>query len=524
MLKSKHILLSQVQNKSCGHLSCQVRNLFICVAASIENTNNNPNIKFINQHNYRGIATNRATVTTNTARLATTFNPFYVNRNYSRFTANTILTGTAMMKFTDYDCIGFDLDNTLLRYKLTEMVELEYRVLAHFLVTAKGYSSKHLKRPMQENIDFLHKGLIIDFARGNILKLAYDGYISKACHGTKPLSDDEIVTVYGKERSWYVTRDFCKNLLEAWHGPLAVEMRALLDYFDMPASLVFARIIDSLDEENGNKPLPKYDIWPDILAGLGEIFTWEHFENNRSKYFASVKSDPGKFIHRSSEHLKNWLTELRKHKTVFLLTGSHVDFASFTSSYAFGKDWRKYFDVIICYAKKPGFFTMDRPFLRSVGSTETTEEIDASELKLGEVYTQGNWNGLMKCLEQKSKTATPKVLYIGDNLLQDVYSPNEYSKADTIAIAEEMISEGMNGLATEHRDKQLLCSKIWGPYFLSSNDEPTIWLEIIRKHTKICIPSMEWVASHPIDHEFKIFTQKMCTNGFHPSEPACFTQ
>lgn len=75
------------------------------------------------------------------------------------------------------------------------MIEMEYRVLSHFLVTEKGHSSKHLKRPMQENIDFLHKGLIIDFARGNILKLAYDGYISKACHGTKPLSDDEIVAV-----------------------------------------------------------------------------------------------------------------------------------------------------------------------------------------------------------------------------------------------------------------------------------------------------------------------------------------
>lgn len=81
----------------------------------------------------------------------------------------------------------------------------------------------------------------------------------------------------------------------------------------------------------------------------------------------------------------------------------------------------------------------------------------------------------------------------------------------------------MNGLASEHRDKHLFCSKTWGPYFLSSNDEPTIRLEIIRKHTKTCTPSMEWVASHPIDHEFKIVTQKMCTNGFHPTEPACFT-
>lgn len=518
MLINKRALLNQVHIEQCQFM-CQVRNLFLYAAASSKYiNNNNNNVKFIRQYHSRNSTTN------NSFRLVTALNSLHLKRNLSRFSANNILTGTAMMKITDYDCIGFDLDNTLLRYKLTEMVQLEYRVLAHFLVTAKGYSNKFLDRPMQDNIEFLQKGLIIDFARGNILKIAYDGYISKACHGTKQLTDDEIVEIYGQSRCWQVTTNFCKDLLEAWHGPLAEDMRTLLDYFDMPASLVFARIVDTLDDANNNKPLPEYNIWPDILDGLCEIFTWEHFENDRSQYFANVKEDPGKYIHKSSDALKTWLTELRKHKTVFLLTGSHVDFASFTSTYAFGKDWRNYFDVIICFAKKPGFFTKDRPFLRAINTTETFDEIQPSDMKLGDVYTQGNWNDLMKCLAQKSKTTTPKVLYVGDNLIQDVYSPNEYSKADTIAIAEEMMAEGMNGLQTSHKDQQLLCSSLWGTYFLASNDEPTIWLEIIRKHAKICIPNLDWLAAHPIDHEFKIFTEKMCRNGFYPKEPLCFTK
>lgn len=86
---------------------------------------------------------------------------------------------------------------------------------------------------MTENMDFLHKGLIIDFARGNILKIAYDGYIMKACHGTTQLSDDQIVCVYGAQRMWQVTNGFVKDLMGAWDGHLAVEMRTLLDYFDM---------------------------------------------------------------------------------------------------------------------------------------------------------------------------------------------------------------------------------------------------------------------------------------------------
>lgn len=444
-------------------------------------------------------------------------------KSYSRFSANTILTGTDTMRFTDYDCIGFDLDNTLLRYNLTEMVELEYNVLAKYLIEHKGYPADHLKLPMKDNIDFLQRGLIIDFLRGNILKIAYDGYISMASHGTKQLTDEEIVQIYGKDRMWEVTSGFCVDLLQAWHGSLAEDMRALLDYFDMPASLVFARIVDTLDEKNGGKPLPEYHVWHDILDGLGEIFTREHFENNRSEYFASVKANPGKYIRRSSESVRSWLKDLRKHRTVFLLTGSHIDFANLTASHAFGPDWRELFDIVICFAKKPGFFSLSRPFKELNGFTETTKSVNGAELQLDTIYSQGNWGDLMHVLAKKSQKLDPKVLYVGDNLIQDVYAPNTYCHADTIAIAEEMHAEGMRGNKETHDDIELLTSKMWGTYFFSTNDEPSIWLELIRKHSKLCVPSVDWLATKSIDEPFNCFSQKMCINGFYPSEPKCFS-
>lgn len=452
--------------------------------------------------------------------------PIYTGaKRYSRFSANTILTGSDIIKFTDYDCIGFDLDNTLLRYNLFEMVELEYRVLAKYLVTVKGYSSQHLYKPMRQNIDFLQRGLIIDFVRGNILKIAFDGYISKASHGTRQLTDGEIVATYGPKRKWDVATGFCVDLLQAWHGSLSKDMRTLLDYFDMPASLVFARIVDTLDEQKGNgKPLPAYNIWPDILDGLCEIFTREHFENDRSDYFASVKANPTKYIRKTSEVVRRWLENLKKERTVFLLTGSHIDFANLTASHALGVDWREYFDIVICFAKKPGFFTMSRPFMQLNGIVETNHVVDPRAMKLGGIYSQGNWRDLMLCLSQKTNTLDPKVLYVGDNLIQDVYAPNDYCKADTIAIAEEMLAEGMRGRDESHCDKELLTSPFWGTYFFSTNDEPSIWLEIIRKHSKLCVPTVECLAAQPLDHPFKCFGEKMCVNGFYPSEPKCFSK
>lgn len=140
----KQILSNQVQRKSCGYFSCQVRNLFLCVEASVDR---NDNIQWKRHFQCPKLTTN------------CNFNQ-HLYRNYSRFSANTILNGMDIMKLSDYDCIGFDLDNTLLRYKLTAMVELEYDVLANFLVTTKGYPPHRLLRPMQENIDFLQRGLI----------------------------------------------------------------------------------------------------------------------------------------------------------------------------------------------------------------------------------------------------------------------------------------------------------------------------------------------------------------------------
>lgn len=121
MLISQRALLNQVQTIPCGHFICQVRNLFLNVAASSNkyiNSNNHikHTVKFIHQYHW-GSSTTAAT--TSLRLTATALHLVHSKRSYSRFSANTLLTGTAMMKLTDYDCIGFDLDNVLYTFFLT---------------------------------------------------------------------------------------------------------------------------------------------------------------------------------------------------------------------------------------------------------------------------------------------------------------------------------------------------------------------------------------------------------------------
>jgi hypothetical protein len=47
-------------------------------------------------------------------------------------------------------------------------------------------------------------------------------------------------------------------------------------------------------------------------------------------------------------------------KFLYVITGSHIDFASHVASYAIGPDWKDLFDIVIFFARKPSFFVENR--------------------------------------------------------------------------------------------------------------------------------------------------------------------
>lgn len=435
--------------------------------------------------------------------------------------------GKCVFRLSDYDCIGFDLDNTLCRYKLTQMVKLEYDVLAAYLVMQKGYNAEYLMKPLEIDIDFLQKGLVFDFQKGNILQLGSDGYIRKGSHGTRFMTDAEIEGIYGPDRKWSVSVAFCQNLLEAWNGPMSEKIRTVADYFDMPAALAFGRIVDSLDVKEGNK-LKFYNVWPDVLDGLIYMFKRENFHLDAGGYFSALKRNPEKFVNKCSNNVINWLKQIKQSKLVFLLTGSHVDFASFSATNSLGANWRDLFDIVVCYARKPGFFTGAKPFLKLDGITET-DPIRSEDLEFGNIYSQGNWQNLYQLLAKKTGLQHPKCLYVGDNLIQDVYAPSEYTKCDTVAVIEELGAEGMCGDDTYfHSDASIIVSDGWGSYFGSKEkqcDGSSLWGNIIKKHSKICVPDLDVLANLPVTNEFHMFSQGEDESdllGYYPGCPKSF--
>lgn len=447
-----------------------------------------------------------------------------INWRYCSTTVSNIPSAQVNMsrfKFLDYDCIGFDLDNTLLRYNVTNMVHLIYETLANYLITKKGYSSKYLSKPlMDKDLDFMQKGLFLDFERGNILRISADGIIQRACHGTKLLSIERIKEIYPEQR-WEATDAFCNDMLSTWNGPISMKMRSSLDYFDVASSLIFARLIDSLDEEQG-QPLDTYNVWSDMLDGLIEMFDRDHFKSNKGHFFPSLKSNPDKYMHKCTARTKAWLKELRKHRNTFLITGSNADFVNFTATYALGEDWKSLFDITICYAKKPGFFTENRPFIQ-VTNYEEADVIESKDLKRGEIYGQGNWKGLTEFLGHVSGKENPRCIYIGDNLVQDIYVTKAYALCDTVAVIEEQMSEGMVHQGLSHPDEKVLNSTFWGSYFClkcSTINMDSLWGSVIKRYSKLCIPEIDLIAQQSLEESYLCFDKDgKKYDGYYPAVP-----
>ncbi|XP_075720352.1 5'-nucleotidase domain-containing protein 1 isoform X2 [Rhinoderma darwinii] len=171
---------------------------------------------------------------------------------------------------SDCDVIGFDLDHTLCRYRLQESSKLIYDSFAQYLVAEKGYK-EDLLSVTPEEWDFCSKGLVLDLEEGNFLKLAADGTILRACHGTKTMTAEMIEEVYGEKREW--------KHFKTINGTYARSAKYYFydNYFDLPGALLCAKIVDSLEMIDGQK---KYDFWKDVISSIEHNYKTTAFKDN----------------------------------------------------------------------------------------------------------------------------------------------------------------------------------------------------------------------------------------------------
>ncbi|XP_014636668.1 PREDICTED: 5'-nucleotidase domain-containing protein 1 isoform X2 [Ceratotherium simum simum] len=429
------------------------------------------------------------------------------------------------------DVVGFDLDHTLCRYNLPESAALIYNSFAQFLVKERGYD-KELLTVAPEDWDFCCKGLALDLEGGNFIKLADNGTVLRASHGTKMMAPEALAEEYGGKEWKHFTPDTgwsCRSGKCYFYD----------NYFDLPGALLCARVVDSLTKNNGQKT---FDFWKDIAAGIQHNYRMSAFKENCGIYFPEVKRDPGRYLHSCPESVKKWLRRLKNAgKILLLITSSHSDYCRLLCEHILGNDFADLFDIVITNALKPGFFSQS-PSQRPFRTLENDEEQEAlPSLDKPGWYSQGNAVHLNELLKKMTGKPEPKVVYFGDSMHSDIFPARHYSNWETVLILEELRADRdgkpdesepleKKGKYEGPKAKPLnTLSKKWGSFLIDSisgleNTEDSLvytWTcKRISTYSTIAIPSIETIAELPLDYKFTRFSSNSSkTAGYYPNPP-----
>ncbi|CAF3985094.1 unnamed protein product [Rotaria sordida] len=449
----------------------------------------------------------------------------------------TSTSTTKTFSLSSCDWIGFDLDHTLIRYRLLELHTLIYQSLCQYLVDTHQYNSHLLEIPYDNY--FGVKALIYDSLYGNLIQLDSNGLVHTALHGVNTrLSSEKIKEIY-------------PNAFEAIEEDTSKRFLCIFTYFEHSVSYLIANIVDLIDKENLYEKSSKNQInlmkkYNFFLIDLNNGFSYLFNDFQRGNYFSSIRENPNKFIYKRLD-VRQWLEKLKKsNKKLFLATNSRFDYTNLLTTYAFGNDWQNLFDFIIVDCKKPSFFNNlnKQSFYRFINDNNiipvTIDEI-IKNFNQNYIYSLGNSEDLHLIISQISNK-DPIVIYFGDHIKSDIHALKRHTNWLAGIIIEELefdLPPTIIHTTKYHLSNQLLIndesyikgnrSKFFSSFFTSPSDsiifdhdninqtkfeqtEPdtilsslsSYWYTYITKHAHLSLSCLSVLANHlDLDHQFQ---------------------
>ena len=316
------------------------------------------------------------------------------------------------LRLAQIDWVGFDMDYTIAIYRQKAMDELSVLLSAERLVR-KGYPS--VLNELDFDTGFPMRGLLVDKKLGNILKLDRHKVVTKGYHGQQELQSKEINELYGQNK--LSTSDPRYHWIDT--------------LFALCEVTSYAALVNALEKKG--EPFDPERLFADVRQAIDQAHAdGAVYEAVTSRIKHYIDKDP---------LLSDCLHKLRSSgKRLFLLTNSPYHYTNDVMTYLLGDesdhypDWKSYFDVVVCAAKKPLFFREGTPLLQREG-TETHEA--KLPLERGQVYEGGS----LKTLEAALNIQGERVLYIGDHIYGDILRSKKDASWKTAFIVQELDRE-----------------------------------------------------------------------------------
>lgn len=402
--------------------------------------------------------------------------------------------------------LGFDLDHTIIRYKLAAFLPFVYRVTVQQLVEVQGYEAELMNLPYRSEL--VKKGVVLDKQLGHLVKLDDRGRVVRAVHAHASLSAGEILDAYPG------------GVLPGFTGLSDERYWPFPTYFDMTCGTVFAAVLQLRETGGARLDSASYSkIATDIFSSLN--YNYGTFESGY--YFGPFCASVGEYVY-AQPHVRHWLEAMRAEGFgLFLLTNSMAPYTHVLMSFAYGPDWRSLFDLVICTARKPTFWSAPAPgdtfdeivFLdEPVCSRVAKAPVRTALLQPAVLYAGGHASALQASLAAwptrpgarwgARALAPSDIVYFGDHIPYDCATAKRYGGWRTVAIVEEI--EADRDASAPH----LLASTAWHCFFTVGADsgdsvhyesEPsryTFWKLLLDESADAAIASMrELCAVHP---------------------------
>ena len=339
----------------------------------------------------------------------------------SRLSPKETIFANNYLNFEDINVIGFDLDYTLVTYT-NSLQELIYNMARDSLVTSAGFPES--LRNCKYDPTFPVRGLSVDMENGTLCKLSNLQKVGFGLvfRGKRALSATEIESIYGESR--HVSRQDIKG-----------NMLPNNDLFNFAEVCLIADAIDQF-EARRMRNLEQYSpsaVIEDIKAAIKNVHV-------SGEMHEAVMKDMPKYI-RPSPMVLPMLRHLRASgKSVFLCTNSPFKYADTTLSYILPElngHWKELFDVIICSASKPLFYSANRPFRVWNVERKAPSVTVVPTLEPGKVYIHGSAKSLQSLMKWNNK----EILYVGDNLWADLAEAKRGHGWQTACIIHELDDE-----------------------------------------------------------------------------------
>ena len=331
--------------------------------------------------------------------------------------------------------IGYDMDYTLVHYHVDQWEGQAYEYIKMKLVD-RGWPVEGLEFDPSMAI----RGLVVDMAQGNLLKVNRFGYIKRAAHGTQVMDYRSMKRAYA-------------STLVDLGDPRYYFLNTL---FSISEASIFSQLVDLYDQD----ALPGVSSYMHLYGAVRSALDAAHVEG---KLKAEIMTRPERYVDLDPDLPLTLLDQKHAGKRLILITNSEWSYTRFMMQYAFDQflpgsmTWHDLFEVKIVSARKPEFFTGSSPMLRVHQETGLLEPF-VGPLQEGGLY----FGGTAARLESYLGLTGAEIMYVGDHLLTDVNLTKTVLRWRTALILREIeheIEGTLHGIHTQENIRQMMRTK-----------------------------------------------------------------